>query len=87
MKPSNDVLSSDSDASSSGGPSSEEREVVRLPRELCDALREQIQGTRFKSVEEFLAYVLKEVTGRASAQADEKEKSLIEQRLRDLGYL
>ena len=46
-----------------------------------------IKGTRFNTVEEFLAFVLQELTSSESTQLDERERTAIEQRLRDLGYL
>ena len=46
-----------------------------------------IQGTRFKTVEELLSFVLQELTASDSTQLDERERKVIEERLRDLGYL
>jgi len=60
---------------------------VRLPSELCEKVEEQIRGTEFASVEEFVTFVLRELTSRNSARLDERERQAIEQRLRDLGYM
>lgn len=60
---------------------------VRLPAHLLDAAERLIQGTKFKTVAEFLSFVLQELTSVDSAPADERERKLIEERLRDLGYL
>ena len=60
---------------------------VRLPARLLDAAERLIQGTKFQTVEEFLSFVLQELTSVDSAPADERERKLIEERLRDLGYL
>ena len=60
---------------------------LRLPAHLCEAAEELIKGTKFSSVEEFLTFILRELTSRSSAQSDEQERKVIEQRLRDLGYL
>ncbi len=60
---------------------------VRLPAHLCEAAERLIAGTKFKTVEEFLAFVLQELTAADGQQLDERERKSIEQRLRDLGYL
>lgn len=60
---------------------------IRLPEHLCEAAERLIQGTRFETVEEFLAFVLRELTSRDSARFEEQERKVIEERLRDLGYL
>ena len=63
-----------------------EREL-RLPTHLCEAAEQLITGTEFKSVEELLAFVLRELTSGGSAQSEAQERKVIEERLRDLGYL
>ncbi len=60
---------------------------IRLPAHLCEAAERLIKGTRFETVEEFLSFVLQELTSRNSAQFEEQERKVIEERLRDLGYL
>jgi hypothetical protein len=60
---------------------------LRLPAHLCEAAERLIAGTRFTTVEEFLSFVLQELTSADSQQLDERERKAIEQRLRDLGYL
>jgi hypothetical protein len=60
---------------------------LRLPADLCEAAEKLIKGTKFTSVEDFLTFILREVTSRSSVQSDEQERKVIEQRLRDLGYL
>ncbi|MFY9558891.1 MAG: hypothetical protein WAQ52_01535 [Terriglobales bacterium] len=60
---------------------------VQLPSELCQAAEQLIKGTKFATLEEFLTFVLQEVTSNRSAQAEEQERKVIEDRLRDLGYL
>ena len=60
---------------------------LRLPEHLCEAAEQLIKGTRFKSVEEFLSFVLQELISRNSAQSEAEERKVIEERLRDLGYL
>jgi hypothetical protein len=60
---------------------------LRLPEDLCRAAEEMITGTRFKTVEDFLSFVLQELTSRNSGRSEEQERKAIEDRLRDLGYL
>jgi hypothetical protein len=60
---------------------------VRLPAHLYDAAERMIRGTRHKTVEDFLSFVLQELTSHDSAPLDERERKAIEERLRDLGYL
>ena len=60
---------------------------VQLPVQLWEAVESLIAGTRFKTVDEFVAFVLAELTSTDSASLDERERKAIEERLRDLGYL
>ena len=60
---------------------------VEVPAQLFEATERLIAGTRFKSVEEFVAFVLQELTSGNGSQLDELERRVIEGRLRDLGYL
>jgi len=64
---------------------SEMREV-RLPAELC-AQAEKKFGAKFASLEELLAFVLGELLREDSSQVDEAEQKLVEERLRELGYI
>ena len=69
-----------------GNESNPQRDV-RLPVQLCEAAERLIKGTRFNTVEEFLSFVLRELTSSDSSHLDERERKVIEERLRDLGYL
>jgi hypothetical protein len=60
---------------------------INLPADLCAAAERLIDGTRFRTVEEFLAFIVRELTATDSAPIEERERHVIEQRLRDLGYL
>lgn len=60
---------------------------LRLPAELCRSAEERIKGTSFRNLEDFLTFVLRELTSQRGAQAEEQERKLVEERLRDLGYL
>ena len=63
-----------------------EMRTVTLPAELC-AQAEKRFGAKFSSLEQLLEYVLRDLVRDDTAQADEGEQRMIEQRLRDLGYL
>jgi hypothetical protein len=60
---------------------------LRLPSELCRAAEELIKDTSFRTLEDFLTFVLRDLTSRRGARAEERERKLVEERLRDLGYL
>jgi hypothetical protein len=60
--------------------------TVTLPAELC-AQAEKRFAAKFSSLEQMLEYVLRDLVRDDAAQADEGEQRMIEQRLRDLGYL
>jgi len=59
---------------------------VQLPSSICEAV-EKRYGSRFDNIEAFLVFVLKELTNDNALKADEAELHLVEERLRDLGYL
>jgi hypothetical protein len=59
---------------------------VSLPEELC-ASAEQRYGAQFPSLELFLEFVLREVVRDDVEKLDEKERALLEERLRNLGYI
>lgn len=62
-----------------------EREV-RLPADLCAAAEKKF-GQQFASLDELLAFVLRELLRDETAQFDQQEQRLVEERLRELGYL
>ncbi len=59
---------------------------VHLPADLCDKA-ERIFGARFGSIEELLVFLLRELLRDDAAKMDEAERRVIEERLRDLGYI
>ncbi len=65
--------------------SSELRDVC-LPAELCNDAELRF-APRFGSVEELLVFVLQELLRDQAAQMDQAEQRVIEQRLKDLGYI
>jgi hypothetical protein len=59
---------------------------VRLPAELCAAAEKKF-GQKFGTLEEFLTFLLREVLRDGALKADEAEQRMIDERLRELGYL
>ena len=59
---------------------------VHLPEELCAAAEKKF-ANRFKTVEELLLFVLQELLQEEASALDEAEQLVLEQRLRDLGYI
>jgi hypothetical protein len=64
---------------------SELREV-RLPAELCSEA-ERRYAARFGDLEQLLTFLLRELLRDDAAQMDQAEQGVVEQRLRDLGYI
>jgi hypothetical protein len=62
-----------------------EMRQVRLPGELCTAVEAKF-GDKFGNVEELLVFVLQDLLRDDAAQS-EAEKRMVEERLRELGYL
>jgi|1185.fasta_scaffold13324_3 hypothetical protein len=58
---------------------------VRLPADLCDAAEKKFKQ-KFATLEELLTYILGDLV-RDDAVLAEAEQRLVEQRLRELGYL
>jgi len=59
---------------------------VQLPEALCAAAEQKYAAT-FASVEDLLTFLLKESLVDPTAQLDKDEQKMVEQRLRDLGYV
>ncbi len=64
---------------------SELREL-RLPVELCVKAEEKF-GANFNGVEDLLIFVLQELVRGDTLQQDRDDQSVVEERLRDLGYI
>ena len=67
-----------------------DRVTLKIPRQLYEKLQTVIEGSGFRSVNEFVVYVLRDLI---SLRRDEAEKDLskdeieaIKQRLKNLGY-
>jgi hypothetical protein len=59
---------------------------VQLPADLCAATEKKF-GNVFGSLEELLVFVLRDLTRDDASRADQDEQKLVEERLRELGYL
>lgn len=60
--------------------------MVSLPAELCERAEKKFSQT-FGNLEEMLKFVLSELLRDDALEADLTEKRLVEERLRELGYL
>jgi hypothetical protein len=65
---------------------SERKRTVELPEELCARLEKEF-GKPFATFEDLLVYVMQKLTQEQAAQMDAAEQKILEQRLRDLGYM
>ena len=59
---------------------------VRLRSELCSAA-EQRYGAQFGGLEQFLEFVLQRLLKDDATPMDQSEQRIIEERLKDLGYI
>ena len=60
--------------------------TVSLPQDLCEEAEKQY-GNGFDNLEALLTFVLQEITKADASLLDQAEERMIEQRLKDLGYL
>ena len=68
------------------------RVTLKIPRELYDNVQRLIEGTGFRSVNDFTVHVLRDVVSGGKLHADPsglspQEVELVRQRLKALGYL
>lgn len=65
--------------------------TIKIPRQLYTSLGQQITGTGFSSVTEFIVYVMRDIAASGKLDADpalnKREVELIKQRLKALGYI
>lgn len=59
---------------------------LRLPEELCAAAEAKF-GEQFQTLEELVTFLLRELLTDDAAKHDEGEELLVEERLRELGYI
>jgi hypothetical protein len=62
------------------------RRQITLPEPLCASAEQQF-GAHFESIETLLEFVLNELLRRDVEILDKSEQAVLDQRLRDLGYL
>lgn len=60
--------------------------TVQLPEDLCVEAEKWLEG-RFGNLQEFLAFLLRETIQDEGDKLDQQEEELVQQRLRDLGYI
>ena len=60
--------------------------TVNLPEDLCVAAEKFMTG-RFESLEALISFLLQEVVKDDVSKFDRAEEQMIEQRLKDLGYI
>lgn len=63
-----------------------ETRQIQLPAELCAAAEKKF-AARFGSLEDLLSFVLRELVRDEAAQLDQAEQQVVEERLRELGYI
>jgi len=69
---------------------SSDRVTLKIPRPLYERLGQVIEGTGFRSVNEFVVYVLRDImaeTDETPTALTPREVELLRERLRNLGYL
>jgi len=59
---------------------------IRLPADLCAAAEQRFGGS-FPSVEELVKFLLEELTSKDTIELDRADQAVVEERLRDLGYM
>ncbi|HLQ50262.1 MAG TPA: hypothetical protein VK129_02115 [Terriglobales bacterium] len=63
-----------------------ERRQLHLSAELCAAAEERF-GKNFASLEDLLEFVLRELLRDEAMHLDQAEQRIVEERLKDLGYI
>jgi len=59
---------------------------VQLPEELCERAENWSKG-RFDNLEALIVFALQEIVSEEGDKLDREEEELVQQRLRDLGYI
>lgn len=60
--------------------------TINLPEDLCGAAEKLLAG-RFESLEALVSFLLQEIVKDDGFKFDRAEEQMIEQRLKDLGYI
>ena len=65
--------------------------TIKIPRQLYESLKKQIEETGFSSVTDFIVYVMRDVAASGKLHEDssltKKEVNQIRKRLKSLGYI
>ncbi len=59
---------------------------IQLPEALCEASERRFTP-RFGTLEQFLVFLMQELLRDEAGQMDEAERRMVEERLKDLGYM
>lgn len=66
----------------------EELGTVKIPKRLIEKIKEYIKDSEFKSVDDYVSFVIEEVLkDDDEAEFSEEDEKLVKDRLKDLGYL
>jgi Arc/MetJ-type ribon-helix-helix transcriptional regulator len=65
----------------------ENKKVVSIPSDLYDSVAESIKSKSFRSVDEFVTYVLRVMVGKKAQPFTEEDEESVKARLKALGYL
>lgn len=66
----------------------EELGTVKIPKRLIEKIEEYIKDSEFKSVNEYVSFVIEEVMkDDDETEFSEEDEKLVKDRLKDLGYL
>ncbi|HIP63132.1 MAG TPA: CopG family transcriptional regulator [Archaeoglobus profundus] len=64
---------------------------IKIPAELYEKIERRVKNTEFKSVDEYVTYVLREVLASLEEEEEQvftkEEEEKVKERLRALGYL
>jgi hypothetical protein len=60
--------------------------TINLPEDICVETEKWMAG-RFDNLESLLTFLLRELANNDAAKLDQAEEGIVEQRLRDLGYI
>jgi hypothetical protein len=63
-----------------------EMREVRLPADLCTGVEKKFAG-KFGGLEELLIFLLEDLSRDTALLADQSEQHIVEERLRELGYI
>jgi len=67
-------------------PNMSEWREIRLSADLCAAAEQKFGGS-FRSLDELVAFLLQELISKNTIDLDRADQAIVEDRLRDLGYI